>query len=190
MTIPVWNSAGVIPPIRPDQDGAGPDRSPYHVTSDLFIKSMCLTDDRAKILRGLLNYRKGLYGLGLTTGYQWLDGSFCEEIEVFEKRAPRDIDAVTFLDLPASFDRKQIAKYPDLFDKAEAKRVHFVDANFVQLGQPLTENSVRTVAYWYSLWSHRRDGLWKGFAQVPLSHDNDAVALEIIDDFEKGRGQS
>jgi hypothetical protein len=36
------------------------------------------------------------------------------------------------------------------------------------------------VAYWYSMWSHRRDGMWKGFVQIDLSPSEDTPALAIL----------
>lgn len=183
--LPSWNTAGVIPPIRPNANGATDDRSPYRIKCDEFVEAMCVTAQRALILRGLLRYREGLYAVGLKDGFQWLDGSFCEEIEVIEGRAPRDIDAVTFVQLPQTFDKKIVNLRPDLFDKIEAKRVHMVDAHFVTLNQSMGEVGVNLIAYWYSMWSHRRDGLWKGFAEVPLSKDDDTAATAIIDAFER-----
>lgn len=31
-------------------------------------------------------------------------------------------------------------------------------------------------AYWYSLWSHRRNGQWKGYLQIDLLPTDDATA--------------
>jgi hypothetical protein len=35
-------------------------------------------------------------------------------------------------------------------------------------------------AYWYSMWSHRRSQLWKGFVQVALTADDDAAAAATL----------
>lgn len=42
--------------------------------------------------------------------------------------------------------------------------------------EQLTERSV----YWYSLWSHRRNDLWKGFAQIDLAPVEDATASATL----------
>ena len=50
----------------------------------------------AHLLQGFLNYRKKLHELGLVQGVQWLDGSFVENIEVLESRAPNDCVGLGF----------------------------------------------------------------------------------------------
>jgi uncharacterized protein YfaQ (DUF2300 family) len=35
-------------------------------------------------------------------------------------------------------------------------------------------------AYWYSVWSHRRDHAWKGFVQLDLAPAGDAAAAAIL----------
>lgn len=78
--IPAWNMAGVIPPIRPGQPGESLDRSPYIASLTTVVDRFALSPERLKILNGLLNYRSALHALGLTNGFQWLDGSFMENI--------------------------------------------------------------------------------------------------------------
>ncbi|WP_414651656.1 DUF6932 family protein [Hafnia paralvei] len=34
--------------------------------------------------------------MGLAEGFQWVDGSFTENIELIERRTPNDVDVVTF----------------------------------------------------------------------------------------------
>jgi hypothetical protein len=41
-------------------------------------------------------------------------------------------------------------------------------------------SSVRWISYWYSMWSHRRDGLWKGFVQVDLDSAQDPAAFQLL----------
>ena len=48
------------------------------------------------------------------------------------------------------------------------------------LGEPMEASSVRWISYWYSMWSHRRDGLWKGFVQVDLDSAQDPAALQLL----------
>ena len=48
------------------------------------------------------------------------------------------------------------------------------------LGQPVDALQVQSIAYWYSMWSHRRDGLWKGFVQVDLDSAQDADARAVL----------
>lgn len=53
---------------------------------------------------------------------------------------------------------------------------HHVDAFFVQLNGGVPEPLVGQSTYWYSLWSHRRNGQWKGYLQIDLSPTDDAIA--------------
>lgn len=55
-----------------------------------------------------------------------------------------------------------------------------MDCYFSVLGQPVDARQVQNIAYWYSMWSHRRDGLWKGFVQVDLNPSQDADARAVL----------
>ncbi len=103
-SIPAWNSAGVLPPIRPNAPGSSPDRSPYVVDLAVLVDRFATSTERMAILDGLLRFRAALHAAGITSGFQWLDGSFLEQVEALEGRAPRDIDVVTFLALPQGLD--------------------------------------------------------------------------------------
>ena len=179
-SIPVWNSAGVLPPIRPSAPGSSPDRSPYVVDLAVLFDRFATSPERMAILDGLLRFRADLHAAGITSGFQGLDGSFLEQVEALEGRAPRDMDVVTFLDLPQGLDQRSLAQRQGvLFDQKHVKATYAMDAYFAVLGQPTDQWQVKNIAYWYSLWSHRRDGLWKGFVQVDLdpSQDSDARAI-------------
>jgi hypothetical protein len=80
--------------------GSSPDRSPYRVDLISFIDRFSTTAPRVKILDGLLRFRAWLHNLGILSGFQWVDGSFLEDIETIAKRPPNDIDVVTFFDMP------------------------------------------------------------------------------------------
>ena len=54
-------------------------------------------------MAGFLDFRALLHSLGINTGFQWLDGSFMENVELLEQRAPKDIDVVT-LSYQGGFD--------------------------------------------------------------------------------------
>lgn len=146
----------------------------------MLFDRFAISPERMAILDGLLRFRADLHAAGVTSGFQWLDGSFLEQVEALEGRAPRDMDVVTFLDLPRGQDQQSLAvNHSNLFDQKHVKSTYAMDAYFVVLGQPTDQWQVKNIAYWYSLWSHRRDGLWKGFVQVDLdpSQDGDARAI-------------
>ncbi|MDJ0820289.1 MAG: hypothetical protein QNJ09_00595 [Paracoccaceae bacterium] len=174
--------AGVIPPIRPSVRGHDPDRSPYAVSFLETIQRFAFSDERARILSGLLDYRTALYRSGIVAGFQWLDGSFLENIEDLESRPPNDIDVVTFFELPPGHTQVSLlTAHGALFDPTETKRNFSVDAYPFVLNQPMTERMVRQTSYWYSMWSHRRNGVWKGFVQVDLNPSTDASSRTMLD---------
>lgn len=180
VAIPAWTANGVIPPINPTAPTSA-ERSPYAVTLCEFVLRFATSPKRVQILDGFLRYRARLHATGLRAGFQWLNGSFHENVEVNEGRDPNDLDVVTFFTLPVGVTQQQIMLLaPDLFPNTAAgqatlKAAYFVDAYAVSLGsRPLL--LVQQSAYWYSMWSHRRDSTWKGYLQVNLDPMDDALA--------------
>ncbi|MHC8491395.1 DUF6932 family protein [Thalassospira sp. SM2505] len=176
--IPDWNLSGLIPPIRPGEDATGTDRSPYNVGVDQLIDRFCTSQERKRILEGLINYRIALYRIGIKQGFQWLDGSFMEDVESLQDRSPNDIDVVTFFELPAGeTQRSLLDKYKELFWSDFTKKNYLVDAYVVVLSDKMKESSIRQVSYWYSMWSHTRSQQWKGFLRVGLNTEEDDKAF-------------
>jgi hypothetical protein len=171
--IPPWNARGVLPPNDP-LDPTAHDRSPYPVPLLDVVMRFATSAERRAILQGLLNFRAALHRMGLVGGFQWLDGSFMEHVELLEKRAPRDIDVVTFLDTPAVFAPTP----PDdaALRHTTAKARFKVDSYLVELDATPPRDLTLLSAYWYSVWSHRRTAEWKGFLQVDLSPREDGPA--------------
>lgn len=179
--IPAWNLQGVIPPIRPGAQGHDSDRSPYKSPLHTLVDVMGTSPARLEIIDGLLKFRNEIHKLGINAGFQWLNGSFSENVESTEARDPRDVDVVTFLQLPDGEDVASIVtKNPQLFDHDHVKRTYRVDSYWEVLGEPMVASSIQRISYWYSMWSHRRDGIWKGFVQVDLESTQDPVALEAL----------
>lgn len=179
MKFPGWSDSGVLPPIWPGAKGNSANRAPYRVQLSSVCEHLSTSPERIRILQGFLRYRADLHGIGLTSGFQWLNGSFVENIEFLEDRPPKDLDVVTFTSLSRNDDQASLLQsYPHLFDPAKSKAKYQVDGYFMFLGQPLSGLTVKSIAYWYSMWSRRRDDLWKGFVQVDLdpAGDRDAAA--------------
>lgn len=101
-----------------------------------------------------------------------------EDVETLRSRPPADIDVVTFAHLGGPADQAALLnRCPELFDPHETKARFSVDAFYKNLDDRMDDESVRFVAYWYSMWAHRRgDRMWKGFVEVPLSTADDAEA--------------
>ncbi len=181
MPIPSFDVVrNILPPHRGDPRSPV-DLSPYSCTIAELCARFATTVKRKQILEGFLNLRAELFSLGIR-GFQWLDGSFVEDIETQEGRDPQDMDVVTFADTPAdpaSLTAAFVTK-PEVWDPIQSKSVYFVDHYFVSLGS----DSVRVVKqtqYWYGLFSHRRDGLWKGMLAVDLrvKADDDAARIYL-----------
>lgn len=142
---------------------------------------------RTTIIQGFLDYRSALHAAGLADGFQWLDGSFVEHLEIGSRqRPPNDIDVVTFFRLSGSSTLAEIVeRSPELFpsDASEQQALkdrYKVDAYTVNLGQNANRLVDRSV-YWYGLWAHQRDTFtWKGFLQIDLSPSDDAIARALL----------
>ncbi|WP_080433560.1 DUF6932 family protein [Burkholderia ubonensis] len=172
VVVPPWNQYQVLPPINA-RNPAGVDRSPYDVTVDALVSHFATSTERCDILDGYLTLRSELHAAGLRNGFQWVNGSFSEHVEVLEGRAPNDVDVVTFV-RDEHNNAQNLA--PNLLQQAWVKQHRRVDHYWVDLHRTVAEKLVTITAYWYSMWSHRRNTLWKGFLQVDLDDQHDAAA--------------
>jgi hypothetical protein len=67
-----------------------------------------------------------------------------------------------------------------VFDRAQVKAAHMVDAFFVDLNAT-PESIVNVSRYFLGLFSHRRgDDLWKGMLQVRLENTADDTAASAV----------
>ena len=179
--IPDWDEAGVIPPMDP-RDPVSFNRSPYRVSLIDVIARFGNTQVRRELLSGLLDFRAEIHRAGLTRGFQWIDGSFVEDVESSRGRAPADIDAVTFFYIPDGHTRESLAlAFPNIFATTATKADFRVDSYFVGLNQTDAERIVGRAAYWYGLWGHTRRGLWKGFVEVDLDPGEDEAVRAALD---------
>jgi hypothetical protein len=129
-----------------------------------------------------LAFRAELHKLGIICGLQWLDGSFLENVEILENRVPHDLDVVTFYQLPAEETQLSLTqKNKDIFDQAYLKSTFAIDGYFSMLGLPVDDKRIKHITYWYGMWSHRRNGLWKGFVQIYLDPSQDTEANKILE---------
>ena len=188
-SIPDWAPNGVLPPNNPN-DPTSPARSPYTVSLVEFIVRFGFSDHRRSLITGLLDFRAELHQAGLTHGFQWINGSFVERIETTSDRPPDDIDLVTFFHLPAGQTQESLWNASqELFNPRLVKMRHQTDAYFVPLNPAEPDDIVKQTIYWYSLWSHNRQGDWKGFLQIDLSDDDDRQARLILEQFNSAGGE-
>lgn len=182
--IPDFNHSGILPPyLGPTPTDSGL-MSPFETTLARIAGKLCKSNQRKEIFRGLLQYRKALAAIGFTDGFQWLSGSFMEDIETLEKRHPNDVDVVTFCNRPATVIddvawQAFVMSNQNLLGWWLVKPVYKCDSYFVDLNTE-PPNIVNQTRYWFGLFSHRRTGIWKGLLQVPLAvtqDDDDASNL-------------
>jgi len=183
--IPIFDLSGVLPPYVGPDPTVPATLSPYDATIVEFIDRFATSGPRRSILMGLLKYRQALNDLGVLAGFQWLSGSFLEDIEKLEGRAPRDLDIVTFMRRPQAVSSdpawlKFVLENLPIFDPAQVKATHGCHAFPVDLSLA-AEGVVPQTSYWFGLLSHRRVTLqWKGFVRVPLFDGQDIVALDHL----------
>lgn len=187
VSIPPWNAIGLLPPIDPEIP-TSPYRSPYPVSLKDLVMRFSTSPERKAVLKGFLSYRKELHRIGIQDGIQWIDGSFLEDVEKIERRAPRDIDVVSFCNTP--LDLSLSAEDAQIFDQAIAKDRFCVDAYLVEMNKVPPLDLTLLSAYWYSMWAHRRTQVWKGFLQIDLAPIEDAEALACLIQIEATGGDS
>jgi hypothetical protein len=121
--------------------------------------------------------REGLRQIGVADAFQWIDGSFSEDIETTEQRDPDDIDVVTYGLLPANLGDIQTAlnAHPHIFNPKITKQQFSCDAYFVDMSLSARAVHFHT-CYWLGLFSHKRvSNLWKGMLLVSLNIDDIAA---------------
>ena len=171
--IPAWTAEGVLPPLD-EANPLSPSRAPYPVSLADLVARFATSPQRCEVLAGFMAYRAALHANGYLAGFQWLDGSFMEDVETMQGRAPRDLDVVSFVSAPAPATPQ--AADLEALDHGLAKQRYQVDGYFVELDALPPRQLTDWSTYWYSLWAHRRNKVWKGFLQVELRPDDDAVA--------------
>jgi len=182
--VPNFTISGTLPPYLGPTPANAALMSPYQTTLARMAQKLCGSDERREIFRGLLLYRQQLANLGFTDGFQWLSGSFMEDIETLEKRHPEDVDLVTFCHRPLGVSddaawQTFVGANSNLLHWQLVKPVYRCDAYFVDLNTAPV-NVVNQARYWFGLFSHRRTGLWKGLLQIPLSVTQDDADASLL----------
>lgn len=177
----------MLPPFTGTEPGLLATQSPHVATPLELVHRFGTTPHRNLLLRGLLGYRAALRGIGLTQGFQWIDGSFVEDKETILGLPPSDIDVVTLFERPPSVAdeaswRIHVAPHRfTLFNPKHCKANYHCDAYPIDLGTS-GSNVARLSAFWFGLFSHQRDTQrWKGIVQCALGADgiDDAASDEL-----------
>jgi hypothetical protein len=175
--IPPFGLSGALPPFIGKSAVEMSGVSPYFTSMGEIAISLATSPERAKLLEGLLEQRKALRNLGVIDAIQWIDGSFCEDVERTRGRPPGDIDLVTLLLRPAAHQTDAewaalIGSNLSIFNSQLSKAKYHCDSYFIDLSLPLPL-TLSQVTYWFGLFTHQRTtALWKGILQVPLLSDD------------------
>jgi hypothetical protein len=180
--IPDFNHSHVLPPFL-GQSHSSASASPYEVAATELVARFATSPERIALLSGLFAYRAGLNALGFIDGFQWLDGSFVENVELFRSQAPHDIDVVTFVHPPTGKTANEISammqQNPQLFNRQQCRDQFGCDTFLVRLNVP-AQRLVRETTFWHGFFSHRRgDQVWKGLLQLPLSSDDVGTKMQL-----------
>ncbi len=167
MPIPTFDHNQVLPPFVGDVTQAA-NMSPYRASMLEVAQRFATSPERVAILCGLIALRADLHSLGFAHGFQWLDGSFSEDVEKIRGTPPGDIDVVTFyypVTIPSGADPAKIAR---VIDHGATKGYYRVDHYLVPLAPP-PENIVEGTRFYFGLFSHQKQtAIWKGMVQVDL----------------------
>lgn len=182
--IPPFDHNNVLPPYQgssPAKDGA---LSPYRCTILEFCQRFATSDKRISILKDFVAFRLKCHEVGIRDGFQWIDGSFIEDIMARESREPNDIDVVSFV-FGFSANPYLIAnvkrKLPEFLDPVLSKAHYQVD-HYPLEADASPKITIEMVKYWNQLFGHNRKGVWKGMVEIPLhdTTDEDTEALNYL----------
>jgi hypothetical protein len=178
--IPEFDHNLVLPPHLGDPVNRG-QLSPYPCTTLDLCRRFGRTTERRAILGKFLDFRERLRGEGLTNGFQWLDGSFLEDVETRESRPPRDLDVVTvYWGYDGAFQTNLAGRFREFASPKLSKAAYSLDHYPFDAGFDPTL-TLEYTRYWILLFSHNRQGVWKGMLKIELNTPaEDAVAREEL----------
>ncbi len=178
--IPAFDHNLVLPPHLGDPVNRA-QLSPYPCTTLDLCQRLGTSPERRAILGRFLDFRERLRTEGLTTGFQWVDGSFVEDIEARDGRSPNDLDVVTvYWGYDDTFQSGLVGRFPEVASPSLSKTNFCLDHYPFDAGfhPELTLDQTR---YWILLFSHNRLGVWKGMLKIELNTPaEDAAARQEI----------
>lgn len=170
--IPDFDHNLVLPPHLGDPTNRG-QLSPYPCTTEDLCRRFATSSERRQILGRFLDFRERIRAEGITNGFQWLDGSFLEDVETRERRPPRDLDVLTvYWGYDTVFQQGLWQRFPEFGSRRAARTAYQLDHFPFDAGfrPDLTLEQTR---YWILLFSHNRQGVWKGMLKIELNTPTD-----------------
>ena len=127
MPIPNFDHNNVLPPHLGNPTNRT-HLSPYACTILELCHRFSTSSNRIQILKNFVIFRQRMTTLGIVYGFQWIDGSFLENIEVSESRPPNDLDIVTFFGGLSIADQTTIrTNFPEFANPILAKNNFLLD---------------------------------------------------------------
>lgn len=178
--IPVFDHNLVLPPHLGDPVNPA-QLSPYPCTTLDICQRLGTSPERRTILGRFLDFRERLRSEGLTNGFQWVDGSFVQDIEALEGRPPNDLDVVTvYWGYDVKFQSGLVGRFPEVANPTLSRANFSLDHYPFDAGYS-PELTLDQTRYWILLFSHNRLGVWKGILKIELNTPaEDAAARQEI----------
>jgi hypothetical protein len=179
--IPDFDHNRVLPPHLGDPVNVS-QLSPYPCTMVDLCRRFGTTVERKTILGKFLDFRARLRAEGLTNGFQWLDGSFLEDCETTNLRPPKDLDVVTvYWGYDAPFQARLMTNFPEVANPSLSKSNYSLDHYPFDAGHN-PSFTLEYTRYWILLFSHNRQGVWKGMLKIELNTPvEDAAARQELE---------
>lgn len=192
--IPPFDHNQVLPPYLENPKSIE-ELSPYFCSTVELCERFGTTPERRRLLKSLLDFRARLNEMHVSKGFQWLDGSFTEDVELREKRAPRDMDVVTFF-WGCNLAHLEVIEeeFPAFIYRRACKKSYLLDHFAIDANMDNYEDDpgnpdllIESVRYWYGLFSHNRDNVWKGMIRLELNTPElDREALNLLTNMTEG----
>ncbi len=180
MPIPNFDHNNVLPPHLGNPINRT-QLSPYPCTILELCHHFSTSQQRIIILKNYVSFRQRMTNEGILYGFQWLDGSFIENVETSQQRSPRDLDVVTFyggLSIPQQTAIR--GSFPEFANPTLAKTNYLLDHYPVDYSFS-PDVTVEQTRYWIQLFTHNRLGVWKGMLRLPLNTPiDDQHALDYL----------
>lgn len=179
MIIPPFSASGVLPPFIDASPTIPAKRSPYATDMFQLVERFCTSAHRAKLLLGLNSYRQHLSKGGFVSGYQWIDGSFVENVETTRGRPPSDIDVVTLFNRPMKYQVSghqwdadyKATLHKQFFSTKHMKPRYYCDTYSIDLDADQASLVDHTM-YWGGLFTDIKGSTEKkGIVRIPLATD-------------------
>ncbi|TGN18858.1 DUF6932 family protein [Leptospira idonii] len=185
MPIPNFNISGILPPyLLGSSPAVQSDVSPYKSTLVDFVNFFNTSPPRKNLLEGFLKHRIELKKLGIVDGFQWIDGSFVEEVEKIRSKDPSDVDLITFAYRPPGIPndlewQKIINSNLAIFHPQFSKKHFNCDAYYIDLNLK-SDYIARQTSYWFGLFTHQKiTDAWKGIVEINLIDDESVILHQL-----------